>query len=340
MIDIFMLIYLLTVVSFCAYTDWKNNKIYNKTIAYSSLPAFVLVLLFYWTHSDLLFVFLTNFISALIIGVVFFALKIWGAGDSKLWMLVNLIYPASKYIIAEHMLFPSMILLMMIFLEAYAFVIGESLYIRIFKKEKGVTFEKRAMNFEWLVNMGFSVLVLTVIYSLLSLLIGSYFESNRIFFALIGIVLTLKLSSVRQSFKKNISAALIVVYVLILVATKQSMDFKMLLLTFALVAVSQVSLKFADKYNYMWIQTSEVKKGMVLSIITIQMFMGSRIKGLPTFSDETAKCRLTEDEASAVRRWESSKTGRPQVMIVRYIPFAIFMLIGIVTYLIWSAVII
>lgn len=340
MIDSCMIIYLLIVVSFCAYTDWKSSKIYNKAIMISSIPAIIFAIVFYWTHSDLLLVFFTNFVSAFLIGIVFFALKIWGAGDSKLWMFVNLIYPASKYLISRYMLFPSMILLMMIFLEAYIFVIVESFIIRFLKKERGITFEMHPINLEWLINLVFSVVVLTVIYSLLSILIGAYFESNRIFFALIGIVLIMKLSSVKIGLKKRISTVLIVVYLLLLIITKQKVDFSMMGLTVALVTVSQVSLRFADKYNYLWIQTSEVKKGMVLSIITVQMFMGSRIKGLPSFSDETAKCRLTEEEATAIKKWETSKTGRPQIMIVRYIPFAIFMLIGIISYLVWSSVII
>lgn len=86
----------------------------------------------------------------------------------------------------------------------------------------------------------------------------------------------------------------------------------------------------------MWIPTSTVKSGMILSIISVQMMSVSRVKGLPHFSDETTNSRLSEEEAGAIRRWGKSKTGKDYIMIVRYIPFAIFMLIGIVSYLVWE----
>ena len=40
------------------------------------------------------------------------------------------------------------------------------------------------------------------------------------------------------------------------------------------------------------------------------------------------EAKLTEEEAASVRRWEKSKYGRASVVIVRKIPFAIFLGIG------------
>ena len=77
---------------------------------------------------------------------------------------------------------------------------------------------------------------------------------------------------------------------------------------------------------------------MILSYFAVQQFYGSRVKGLPQTTDETTKSRITEEEAQAILRWEKSKYGQEQIMVVRYIPFAVFILIGIVTYMIgvWS----
>ena len=108
----------------------------------------------------------------------------------------------------------------------------------------------------------------------------------------------------------------------------------MLGLTVLLVVVTHFSLKFADKYNYEWIPTSEVKEGMILSYFAVQQFVNSRVKGLPKETDETTKSRISAEEAAAVRRWETSKYGQEKIMVVRYIPFAIFILIGVITYLI------
>ena len=340
MIDIIMIVYLLIVVFFCAYTDWKRFKIYNKIILIASIPAVVLVVIYYILYLDLLTVFITNMISAFVIGIIFFALKIWGAGDSKLWIFINLLYPGKCYLITEHMLFPSMIILMFIFIEAFVYVIGESVYIRLFKRDKGIGEGEIAIDKNWIINLAFSMLVLSFIYSLLAYILGGYFESNQVFFVLIGLVLSMRLATIKRKIKLVAIMILLPSYLAVMFITKQVPDLRMYIISFLLIVLSQWGLHFADKYNYMWIPTSSVKSGMILSIVSVQMMLGSRVKGLPQFTDETTKCRLSEEEADAVRRWERSKTGKGQIMIVRYIPFAIFMLIGIVSYLTWEMVII
>ena len=89
--------------------------------------------------------------------------------------------------------------------------------------------------------------------------------------------------------------------------------------------------------NYQTIPTAQVQKGMILSTATTVLFLQSRVKGLPKVSTEDLRSRLTQQEAESVRRWEHSATGKPQVMIVRKIPFAIFIFLGFVSYfVIWS----
>lgn len=85
-----------------------------------------------------------------------------------------------------------------------------------------------------------------------------------------------------------------------------------------------------DDRDIVWIPTKEVKEGMIMSYFAIQQFFGSRVKGLPDTTDETTKSRISADEADAIKRWEKSKYGQPQIMVVRYIPFAVFILIGMI----------
>ena len=88
------------------------------------------------------------------------------------------------------------------------------------------------------------------------------------------------------------------------------------------------------------IQTSEVKKGMVLSYATVVGFMPSRVKGLPQTTSEDMSSRITEEEAEAVRRWEKSKYGKNSIIIVRKIPFAIFIVCGTISYIVMRIVMI
>ena len=82
-------------------------------------------------------------------------------------------------------------------------------------------------------------------------------------------------------------------------------------------------------YNYQEIPTKDVEKGMVLSYVTLAKFLPSRVKGLPKQGGEDMRYRITEDEMNAIKRWENSKYGEDTIIIVRKIPFAIFIVTGI-----------
>ena len=72
---------------------------------------------------------------------------------------------------------------------------------------------------------------------------------------------------------------------------------------------------------------------MILSVATVLEFQKSRVKGLPVATNEDMSTRLSEEEADAIRRWEQSKYGKEKIVIVRKIPFAIFITSGSVIFL-------
>ena len=90
---------------------------------------------------------------------------------------------------------------------------------------------------------------------------------------------------------------------------------------------------------YEQIQTSRIKKGMILSSVSSILMQNSKIAGLPGISTEDLRNRLTEDEAESVRRWGKSTKGTKEISIVKKIPFAIFLAMGYVCYfIIWRIV--
>ncbi len=100
MYDILFLIGLSVIGLSSSYTDIKYGKIKNKHlmvgIAYALAVNLFLVLtakdvsLNAYTH------YITNFISSLIIGFVFWKIGIWTAGDGKLYSVMNLLSPPSS----------------------------------------------------------------------------------------------------------------------------------------------------------------------------------------------------------------------------------------------------
>jgi hypothetical protein len=109
---------------------------------------------------------------------------------------------------------------------------------------------------------------------------------------------------------------------------------------YCLVAIVLLLRIISEKYNYMTIPTNSVKRGMVISYTTIMNFMPSRIKGLPMTTTEDIRTRITEEQAESIRRWETSKYGQEEIIIVRKIPFAIFISLGTIVYVIMRLILI
>ncbi|MCD8216029.1 MAG: hypothetical protein LUC97_10385 [Clostridiales bacterium] len=66
---------------------------------------------------------------------------------------------------------------------------------------------------------------------------------------------------------------------------------------------------------------------------TIVSFLPSSVKELlKTKGTEDIRSKITEEEAESIKRWENSKYGQHEIIIVRKIPFAIFISIGTVIY--------
>lgn len=328
-----MICYLLVICLVAAVTDWKKGKIYNRWLSFGMIPASVLVILYYYGHRESIRLFVVNLLAAVAIAILFYALKMWGAGDSKLWMFLNFLFPAGWYVTTDSMLFPSMLIFMLIFLEAYLYVFLESLWYRFLKKNEGIQLQKKKFDVRQIWNLLFSISFLSLVYTICACFMGEYYESNRIFFAVVGVLLTGQLVAVQFRGKKVLTVVLVILYVAG-AAMSGGMRMKDLGLTVLLVLVSNFSLKFAEKYNYEWVKTSEVKSGMILSYFAVQQFLCSRVKGLPESTDETTKSRITQEQAESIHRWEKSKYGKEYIMVVRYIPFAVFVLAGLITYLV------
>ena len=87
-------------------------------------------------------------------------------------------------------------------------------------------------------------------------------------------------------------------------------------------------------YNYKEINVSELRPGMILSAQTVIGFAPSKVKGLPDTTFEDMRSRLTKDEVDSINRWKDSKYGSEKIVIVKKLPFAVFIFIGMIAYFI------
>ena len=107
-----------------------------------------------------------------------------------------------------------------------------------------------------------------------------------------------------------------------------------LLINYGIVLLMSLAQLLIQDYNYETIDAKDIKRGMILSLQTTLLFENSKIEGLPGLSKEDLRSRLTEEEANSVIKWSSSAKGREKIIIVRKMPFAIFISLGVVVFLI------
>ena len=84
---------------------------------------------------------------------------------------------------------------------------------------------------------------------------------------------------------------------------------------------------------YEGVEVRNLKKGMILSSMSSILMQNSITPGLPSISSEDLKSRLTDSEVESVKIWAKA-TKTESLTIVKKIPFAIFISIGFISYLI------
>ena len=84
----------------------------------------------------------------------------------------------------------------------------------------------------------------------------------------------------------------------------------------------------SEKYNYQKVAVDDLKERMIPSAHTVLMFQQSRVKNLPMCMTEDLRARLDETQIEAIKRWKNSKYGKDYIVIVKKIPFAIYISVG------------
>lgn len=121
-------------VTMCIYvtiTDFKQGIIQNKVLIVAGIVGFATNTLYYLIYSRTYFIaFLLNLIIMSIISIMFYALRIWAAGDSKLLMITIFLMPARLYYQGNNVT-ATVVIMIIIFSIAYLYIIGESIYLGI-----------------------------------------------------------------------------------------------------------------------------------------------------------------------------------------------------------------
>lgn len=333
-----MIVLVLLVSIISAVTDIKRGKIYNKLLLPFSVLGLVLLVL-YFTKNQELAPYLINLLIGTLLSLVLYKSRVWGGGDSKLWIFICAFLPFLVFDYTKYILFPSMYIFIYTFVFAYIYVILDTLKQLVRKRQsKAISFSKKGLTKDRILIFISVYFMISILYGLLTLFLGEYFIYNRLWISIFVILLVNnKINFYIEHFKRYCFVILATVYILVLAIqinlfdTPISVNYHLgPLIVWAVVITIRL---ISSDFNYDEINTKDVVAGMVLSKSSILNFARSKIKGLPFYTDESTKSRITESQATAIRKWEQSKYGQRTIIVVRNIPFAIFISLGLILFL-------
>lgn len=321
---------------FCVHatiTDLKSGLVKNKLLLLGSSIALLLDIIYYSVFAqDFFLAFIINFVVMTLLSILFYASHIWAAGDSKLLIFVISLIPARIYYSGENVA-ATVLIMIAIFSLAFLYYIAESIVIGI--KEKSL-FSFTRLKFDalqMLVQYIKCTCIVTISNFIFAIFFFDFYIANTELFMIVNMLVVFATCNVKILDKWYIVLALAIATIGI--AILQNRQFESVnWIIYLIVLVVVVLRMFAEKYNYKTIPTADVKQGMVLSYGTVILFLPSKIKGLPTKTTEDIRSRISQEEADNIIRWENSKYGQKEITIVRKIPFAIFISVGTVVFVI------
>ena len=344
-LEALMMTLLSVVLIYSSYTDCKYGLIYNSYLQKAVIPAIAVGALYYFlSDGTYFFLALENLILLAIVALGFYGLNIWAGGDSKLLLFIGLCIPGRIYALQPGLELSGMLIVEGAFVFAFVWLICRGLFLGI---RNGDIFriKKRDIPYKRILASYFMIVgIIQVVDIFIRPMIAGFFIQEHIACMGIYCMLILGLISIRDrmtTVKITFTAALIWL-ALVLGVLFGTINFQIsigwrimpLVLVFALILLRMI----LEKYNYRVIPTAEVKAGQILSLATVMDFSRSRVQGLPQGMTEDLRSRITEKEAESVRRWEHSKYGKSQIVIVQKLPFGIFLAMGVLAFFVYEVV--
>ena len=321
-------------------TDMRNGRISNKTILIClGVGALCAIPYYIFFATDCLLAYGINLVIVICISILLYAMGIWGAGDSKLLVASIVIFPARLYCLGNRSIASSFLLISFVFIIAFLYVVVDTLYLGIKQRD---LFKKTKRTFAWkgyIKGFLFFFFMLSIINAMLALLLPDSILLDSVLLTAIHFIFIL--IGMRLEEKANWIVIIImgIVWTGLLVAGWSKFSFANInWISYLIVVLLLLFRLVSDKYNYKTIPVSELKPGMILSVGSVLTFSKSRVSGLPAYSSEDLKSRLTAEEVESINRWSTSKYGQETITIVRKIPFALFIAIGAIVFTVLEVV--
>ena len=318
-------------IGVCAYsasTDLKNGTVANKVLFTALIPATLLNITYYGFFTrDVVFEYMLNVLAVSILAILFYAVHIWGGGDSKMLIFLALTMPARLYYRYGNEIFPMLSIVIFTFSFGYLYLVAHSVICALNGEESFKShFHKEAIT-TFIKDYIIGSIYLSFLINIVSRVSASFYMDNQTAFLFVNVFVVMMIFSMPLFRQKWLLAGCAVADI-VFSFTSQALFSLNDIWIYLVIALLFVLRQLIARYNYKSIPISEVTVGMIPSAANVAMMAPSGIPGLPTGTTEDLRCKLTEESITAIKKWYAHHKNYKTMTIVRKIPFAIFISMG------------
>lgn len=320
-----------------SYTDIKYGYIRNKILLLYLILFFGLGTVYYCIFvRDTLLEYLINVLLVAVFSLALFYTESFAGGDCKLSIVMAFGYPARLYFVNNKSIYTLYFALGFAIFWGYLFLLFSSIY-GIAKGAYRLSWNKTVERFISFLKIYFITIIYISAANLCVLYIGRY---TNFFEDYTWVLWAICFGLAWCVGKYNVLKKWYVFVPIVVFDITCSIIFRIIPVslypeTYIFILVLFICRVTIAAGLYDTISVNSLRKGMILSFFSSLLMQNSNVEGLPTLSTEDLKSRLSDKEVEAVKRWASG-TKTAEIVVVRKIPFAIFIFLGYLSYfLIW-----
>ena len=330
---------LLVVLPIAARSDLKKGIVSNILILIAGLAGFTIDVIYYLAFAgEYFFPFFMNSFLTAVLSIFFYSQGIWGAGDSKLLILISLCLPGRIFCRDGLWSFPGLLLISIIFTVSFVVVFIDSI-IKKWKKTGEIIGRRRSL-FQiddlrgFLKKTLFMYFCVGAVNGFFSHKWTSFLHLTYPVLLALDLVIILLLNSKDWTPTLPSLLTVLVLFLLMTILSKFVFSWQSFLFSLVFIVALLFVRSITNQENYQMISAGDILPGMILDYSSVALLNLSKATDLPSSTTADMRSRLHEKEVAAIHAWGKKHPGHDQLVIIRKIPFALFIAIG--TLIFWG----
>ena len=317
---------------FVSFNDIKTNHISNRLLLRFGIAAVCINCInSYLAHNRNIFSYFVTVLSCCAVALILYFTNVWAGGDCKFFMVICLSIPYEIYEMRVYKVSIVFLIPVISFFISYIYVVVESLYCKFKKGQKTHNMTQRTIySFFKYASYYFTIVLISYLTNGLYSILGLP-QKYSFYLSVVNIIIVLVIifSKILNN-KIVLSCVLVVSNIMIFVSGPNMVYNRINFLLWGTVLIVFFVRSFANTYNYKSITVDELSSGMILSTAYSILMVSDRYNGFDKVSDESLKSRLKREDVEKIKTTISRKKELSEIVIVKKVPFALFISISTV----------